>query len=139
MEFTYVECATADQVARSIRDLVVRGAPAIGVAAAMGLALTAFHTRENSKEEFVNKLMKDGQRLKEARPTAVNLAWGVDRVLALTKLRNIDTSTLKQRVIAEAQKMADEDVAANQRLSEIGQKLIDNGDVVLTHCKCLML
>ncbi|MDV3243797.1 MAG: S-methyl-5-thioribose-1-phosphate isomerase [Nitrososphaerales archaeon] len=120
-------------VADAIRTMVVRGAPAIGVAAAMGVALAAFRSKANSKAELMTELEGAASMLRATRPTAVNLFWGVDRVLKVAR-RAATTKGLKDSVEAEVKKMEEEDVATNRRLGKVGAKLIDDGDTVLTHC-----
>jgi methylthioribose-1-phosphate isomerase len=116
-EVVYVECRTASDVATAIRDMVVRGAPAIGVAAAFGLALAAKRGDDISSA---------AEELRRARPTAVNLAWAVDRVLEASR-RGADLTR-------EAQRMFDEDIAANRRIGKNGAALIGNRATLLTHC-----
>jgi methylthioribose-1-phosphate isomerase len=123
-------------VARAIRDMVVRGAPAIGAAAAFGLALAANESRASSNTDLLNDLQSAAGTLKAARPTAVNLAWAVDRVLwtaeQLQDKRN--ANQLRQLVLDAAQRIADEDVQINKRMAEHGAKLIDDGDTIIHHC-----
>lgn len=114
---TYVECHSAHEVAAAIRDMVVRGAPAIGVSAAFGLALAAKNGEDVSKA---------ADELRGARPTAVNLMWAVDRMLAARR-RGADLA-------AEAKRMFDEDVAANRRIGRFGAELLGSRATVLTHC-----
>ena len=123
-------------VARAIRDMVVRGAPAIGAAAAFGMALAAHESRASSNADLFNDLQSASGVLKAARPTAVNLAWAVDRVLwtieQLQDKRN--AKQLRQLVLDAAQRIADEDVEINKRMADHGAKLIDDGDTIIHHC-----
>jgi methylthioribose-1-phosphate isomerase len=126
-------------VVNAIRNMTVRGAPAIGAAAAFGLALAANEAHAHSTIAFLEDLEAAAVTLKATRPTAVNLAWAVERVMKA--LRNQSTSEakttlddLRQVVLTEAQRIADEDVATNKRLSEHGAGLIDTGDTILHHC-----
>ncbi|GAB4456691.1 MAG: S-methyl-5-thioribose-1-phosphate isomerase [Anaerolineales bacterium] len=123
-------------VAQAIREMAVRGAPAIGAAAAFGLALAGFESAASSTSDLLAGLQAASATLKSARPTAVNLAWAVDRVMgAVTSLggeRSADE--IRQRVLEEAQKIADEDVEINRRMAEHGAKLINDGDTVIHHC-----
>lgn len=123
-------------VAQAIRDMLVRGAPAIGAAAAFGLALAGFESASFSTWELVADLHAAAKNLKASRPTAVNLAWAVDRVMqAVEKLKEEkNADELRQSVLDEAQRIADEDVAINKRMAEHGAALIDNGDTVIHHC-----
>jgi methylthioribose-1-phosphate isomerase len=123
-------------VARAIREMVVRGAPAIGAAAAFGLALAAYESTATSNSDLFNDLQAASSTLKAARPTAVNLAWAVDRVLwvaeKLKDQRGVDD--LRQLVLDAAQRIADEDVEINKHMAEHGAKLIDDGDTIIHHC-----
>src|SRR5688572_8368050 len=123
-------------VAHAITDMVVRGAPAIGAAAAFGLALAAFESASNSTGELVADLQSAASTLKSARPTAVNLAWALDRILnkvsGLQSQHAVDS--IRQFVLNEAQCIADEDVEINKRMAEHGAELINDGDTIIHHC-----
>ena len=120
-EEAYVDCRTSDEVAQAIRDLVVRGAPAIGIAAAWGVVLAARQDRSGLDAALA--------RLRAARPTAVNLMWALDRMQRAIA-RGADADALA----AEAQAIQDEDLAANRHMGELGAALIAPGSGVLTHC-----
>lgn len=124
------------EVAQAITDMVVRGAPAIGAAAAFGLALAGFESASNSTSGLLADLQSASAALKAARPTAVNLAWALDRVMAVVTGKGGAGSAdgLRQLVLDEAQKLADEDVAINKRMAEHGAALIDDGDTIIHHC-----
>lgn len=124
------------EVAQAITDMVVRGAPAIGAAAAFGLALAGFESASNSTSSLLADLQSASATLKAARPTAVNLAWALDRVMAVVTGKSGEGSAdgLRQLVLDEAQKLADEDVAINKRMAEHGAALIDDGDTIIHHC-----
>src|SRR5262249_37756497 len=137
LETNYVECTTADQVAEAIRNMKVRGAPAIGVAAAYGLALGASECQRGADiGVFVQHLEAVAARLIATRPTAVNLRWAVER--GLDRARSLAGSATLPHIQAALLDLADElaaaDVAANQRLGGLGQDLVPNGANVLTHC-----
>lgn len=117
---TWLDCRNADEVAAAIRDLVVRGAPAIGIAAAWGVVLAA---RQGADLDAAIA------RLRAARPTAVNLMWALDRMRARSAA-GADAAALER----EAQSIQDEDLAANRRMGELGAALIAPGSSVLTHC-----
>ncbi|MBS0487853.1 MAG: S-methyl-5-thioribose-1-phosphate isomerase [Proteobacteria bacterium] len=117
---TWLDCRSADEVAGAIRDLVVRGAPAIGIAAAWGVVLAA---RQNADLDAAIA------RLRAARPTAVNLMWALERMRARIAA-GAGTAALER----EAQGIQDEDLAANRRMGELGAALIAPGSSVLTHC-----
>jgi methylthioribose-1-phosphate isomerase len=118
----YVDCRTPTEVVRAIRELVVRGAPAIGATGAYGVALAAAQARSTGE------VRRAALRLREARPTGVNLAGGVDRVLAVYE------SAGAEAALAEAHAVAAEDVAANRALGAHGAPLLPDGAQVLTHC-----
>ena len=114
--FVVVSYRTHVEVAHSITDMVIRGAPAIGAAAAFGLALAARESKANTPRELLTDLQAAGETLKAARPTAVNLAWAVDRILRSAASSDVTTADeLRQCVLVEAQKLADEEVRARPK------------------------
>lgn len=122
-------------VAEAITDMVVRGAPAIGAAAGFGLALAARGSAAVSVSDLLADLQAASTVLKAARPTAVNLAWAVDRVLErATSAEVAGVDALRQIVLREAQRIADEDVEINKRMAEHGAALINDGETVIHHC-----
>lgn len=131
---TYVRCRTPGEVARAIRSMVVRGAPAIGVAAAMGLALVAYRSKARTKEDLLKEMESASVRLGTTRPTAVNLAWGLSRILETARHSAGDIKAVKRAVVEKAVQMAEDDVQANLRIGEYGARLIADGDAVMTHC-----
>ena len=122
------------RVASAIKDMVVRGAPAIGAAAGFGLALAGFESTSSSTSGLRTDLESASAILKAARPTAVNLAWALDRILAAVVNFNGSSDDLRHRVLEEAQRIADEDVEINRRMAEHGAALIDDGDIIIHHC-----
>src|SRR5271169_3212042 len=134
-EEVYVTCTTHQQVADAIRNMVVRGAPAIGVAAAMGIALGV----KNSKAESGADLKKDFDQIcetiRQTRPTAVNLFWAIRRMsekFEVLRIRPI--AQIQQALIEESQRMHAEDIAANQAMGRYGAELMPSSGGVLTHC-----
>lgn len=125
---------TCRDVASAINTMKIRGAPLIGAAAAYGLALTAYHSKTRNKESLIKQLEASAELLRKTRPTGVNLFWAVDRVLEKARSASGSVKNLAEVVVDEAQKIADEDVQMNKKIGEYGSKLIDDGDVVLTHC-----
>jgi methylthioribose-1-phosphate isomerase len=121
-------------VAQAIKDMVVRGAPAIGASAAFGLALAGYESASSSTRELVADLQAAANTLKASRPTAVNLAWAVDRVLRVALSVTSSADDLRQSVLEEAQRIADEDVEINKRMADYGAALINDGDTVIHHC-----
>lgn len=129
-EEIFIECKTADEVAAAIRDLVVRGAPAIGIAAAWGVVLEAQRlARENSLS--IAALAPAMGRLNAARPTAVNLAWALQRMRAIAAAKPVN---LLQALIDGAHAIQHEDLAANRHMGELGAALLGANVGVLTHC-----
>ena len=133
-KFAYVTFKDYKQVAKAIRDMVVRGAPAIGVAAAMGLALTANSSQATTKEQLIKELDTAAQALRRSRPTAWNLFWAINRVLEKARAAGGGPSDIAAQVVNEALQMAEEDVKANRRIGGYGAELLKDGDCVLTHC-----
>ncbi|HLA05901.1 MAG TPA: S-methyl-5-thioribose-1-phosphate isomerase [Anaerolineales bacterium] len=134
--FEVVSCSDHKSVAHAITDMVVRGAPAIGAAAAFGLALAGFESasRFASSRELFADLQAAAATLKASRPTAVNLAWAVDRIMSKAEDFSGSADDLRQFVLNEAQRIADEDVEINKRMAEHGAALIDDGDTIIHHC-----
>ncbi len=112
----------------------IRGAPLIGVAAAYALALTTFHSKAETKKELIKEIEESGRFLKKTRPTAVNLFWAIDRITRKARETTGTAKTVVKTVVEEANKMADEDVEANRKMGEHGSALLNDGDVILTHC-----
>jgi methylthioribose-1-phosphate isomerase len=132
---TYVVCSDYHQVIKAIKVMVIRGAPAIGVAAAMGVALGAEAIKADTPKSFLNRLKKICEDITLARPTAVNLSWAVKRMRNLVEnSTNKNIKVLKKALIQEARTMLVEDIAINKRLGFIGQKVIKNQATILTHC-----
>ena len=129
-----LEIKTVDQMAEAIKNLRVRGAPLLGAAAGFGVALAAYNSKAKTKEKLLAELETAGTIIKHQRPTAVNLFWGVDRVL--NKGKNVlgSIEEIKEAVILEAQKIADEDAQNNRAIGKNGSVLIKDLDTILTHC-----
>jgi methylthioribose-1-phosphate isomerase len=127
------------QVVEAIRNMTVRGAPAIGAAAAFGLVLAANESGASSPDVFLADLKSAAVAIKATRPTAVNLAWAIDRVMRgvqkeAEEAPGVKVDDLRLLILDEAQRIADEDVATNKRMAEHGAKLIHDGDTILHHC-----
>lgn len=133
-ELVYVEIRDYQTIARSISEMWVRGAPAIGAAAAFGLALAAMDSSAATREDFVAELERVGRELYATRPTAANLSWAIKRILKKIHAANVPVPDLRELVMTEAQAIADEDVALNQRMAEHGASLINDGDTIIHHC-----
>lgn len=134
-ETVYVDCRTADEVAWAIREMVVRGAPAIGVTAAYGLALAALTDPARDVVALRADLAAAAERLRAARPTAVNLFWAVERLLRrAADPAWVDAEGLREALLAEAQAMAAEDVAANRQIGLHGLPLVPDPATIVHHC-----
>lgn len=132
---TQVDLHDYQSVAAAIADMTVRGAPAIGATAAFGMAIAAFQSNADNSEALLVDLQNAATVLKAARPTAVNLAWAVDLLLGMAQDSNqLSVDTIRERLLKEAQRIADEDVEINRRMGEYGASLIQTGDTVLHHC-----
>jgi len=133
--FAVVSYRAHAEVAQAITDMVVRGAPAIGAAAAFGLALAGFESRAQAVGDLLSDLQAAAITLKAARPTAVNLAWAVDRLLrSAAQFSGSSADELRVFVLSEAQTLADEDVEINKRMAAHGAELIADGDTIVHHC-----
>lgn len=132
-EYTLVDCTGIERLATAIRRLEIRGAPALGVAGAYGVALSArLHTMD-SFPDFFSAVKHDAAILKATRPTAINLGWGIDRVLrALERCGN--TASARNEALFEAERIADEDTACCHAIGEHGAALLPGSCTVLTHC-----
>lgn len=135
LEVTYVECADYHTVAEGIKKLWIRGAPAIGIAAAMGIALGAQEIQARSADEFSARLEPVMQELLATRPTAVNIRWAVERIKRLLAAhRDEPVAELKALLITEAQEVLREDIEINKAIGRWGAQFIRDGDTILTHC-----
>jgi methylthioribose-1-phosphate isomerase len=134
-DVAYIDLTTYESVAAAIRDMAVRGAPAIGAAAAYGLVLAVRTVADTTAEGAVATLDRAAQTLRAARPTAVNLGWAVDRVLAVARSRTWPTaSAVLAAVTAEADAIAQEDIATNRAIGRHGLELVPQGARIVHHC-----
>ncbi len=135
MEEAYVECLTYKDVAMAIRDMVIRGAPAIGVAAVMGFALGALKSERKDKSEFLREIEEISTVLSKTRPTAVNLFWALSRMNdVVNKNSEEDIDVIKASLVQEAKRVYEEDVDVCKKIGRVGGELIEDGSVILTHC-----
>lgn len=132
-KLVFVKYADYKDVANAIRTLVVRGAPAIGVSGAFGLALAALQSKAKSKEKLLEDLEKARNTLFETRPTAINLAWGLDKIMKVANKSN-NVTEIKKLIIQTAKKMAEEDIETNMKMGKHGAALFENNDRIMTHC-----
>lgn len=134
IEVVCVDCKDADDVADAIKTMKVRGAPAIGAAAAYGLALGAKSVDERDMEPFITRVREISRMLAQTRPTAVNLFWALNRMEKVLDLEAADTEHLKNLLLQEAHAIHKEDIEMNKRMGQFGNGLIPHGARILTHC-----
>lgn len=128
----YVTCRNYEEVATAIRDMIIRGAPAIGVAAAMGVAIGVQYAAEDGLDAQMETIC---DTLAKTRPTAVNLFWAIDRMKRLyATLRGQPIAAIRERLISEAKLVREEDIAINRAIGKHGAPLVPDGKTVLTHC-----
>jgi methylthioribose-1-phosphate isomerase len=131
----YVNCKSYKEVISAIKDLTVRGAPAIGVAAAMGVALGALHLPSLSPKDFRRKLFAICDEIAQARPTARNLFWALERMKKIfDRTKHSSQRDLVDELVNEAKRICSEDIEINRQMGKYGSKLIADGDNILTHC-----
>ena len=129
----YVTYNDYNQVADAIRTLVVRGAPAIGVSGAFGLALAALQSDAKEKNQLIQDLEKAKKILFETRPTAINLSWGLEKIMKIAE-QGKTVSEIRDTVIVKAKEMAEEDININKRMGKNGAELFQDNDTIMTHC-----
>jgi methylthioribose-1-phosphate isomerase len=135
LEVVIVEFDDYRDVARAIQEMYIRGAPAIGAAAAFGLALAARQSRATTPDELLADLDEAAEVIRATRPTAMNLFWAVDRMFnAARGVEPPDAGVMVEALVDEAQRIADEDVEINRRMGAHGATLIEDGFNILTHC-----
>ena len=135
-EFKTVDITTADEMYKAIKDMIVRGAPAIGIAGVHGVALAAMELSEKiqDKEEFLKELEKKAEYLKSSRPTAVNLRWGVDKQIELAKNSQGSIENITKALIENGIKLENEDIEINKKMGDYGAQVVPKGATILTHC-----
>jgi methylthioribose-1-phosphate isomerase len=135
LEEIYVDCRTIEEVGRAIKTMIIRGAPAIGVAAAMGVSLGAHAIETEDFNAFYAQLERQCAELGATRPTAVNLAWAIERMKRLARdSKALPVAQIKTRLRQEALDICEQDIAINKQMGEHGQTLIRDGETMLTHC-----
>jgi len=134
-EFKQVDIKTAEDMYYAIQDMIVRGAPAIGIAGVHGVALAAIELKHLNKNKFIEKLKEKAEYVKSSRPTAVNLRWGVDKQLEVLK-KNIEKTNeeITELLIKNAIKLENEDIEINKKMGDYGAELVPKGATILTHC-----
>ncbi len=133
-DFKILSFDNYQEVATAIQTMVIRGAPAIGAAAAFGMALAAQKSNAKSREEILEDLKTAGIVLNQSRPTAVNLSWAIQRVLKSAEAFEGSPEGLRQHLIRLSKQMADEDVEINKQMASFGAELIEDGDHIIHHC-----
>jgi methylthioribose-1-phosphate isomerase len=134
-EVRYVDCRDSSSLAKAIRGMAIRGAPAIGVAASMGVALAAQKLKTRNLEVFLKDLKEVCQQMRQTRPTAVNLFWAVNRMeRCLDRTRSFSIEEIKAKLESEALRIYREDLEINRKIGANGKRLIKDRDGVLTHC-----
>lgn len=140
---TWIECHTASEVADAIRTLAVRGAPVLGIAAAHAMALAATSSGASDGRRLLSELEQAAEELRATRPTAVNIAWAVDRVLGVARVSlgaaEGSAARIREVVLAEAGEIEREDREACDAIGSLGDELVPQGANVLTHCNTGML
>jgi len=132
-EFVFVEYDDFNQVANAIKTLIVRGAPAIGVSGAFGLGLAVLQSKATTRDELLSDLKKARNILYATRPTAVNLGWGLEKIMNVAKTGD-SIEQIIELVISTAKRMAEEDIEINKAMGKNGVSLFDDNDTIMTHC-----
>jgi methylthioribose-1-phosphate isomerase len=132
-ELVFVKYTDFNDVADAIRTLVVRGAPAIGVSGAFGMALAALQSSSKTIEDLLSDLEKAKKILFETRPTAINLSWGLEKIMEIAK-QGKTVSEIRDTVIAKAKQMAEEDINTHKKMGKNGAELFQDNDTIMTHC-----
>jgi methylthioribose-1-phosphate isomerase len=134
-EYKYVDIKTGDEMYHAIQDMIVRGAPAIGIAGAHGVALYAIELKNaKSKDEFLSKLEEKATYLASSRPTAVNLRWAVEKQMELAKKSGSDVDGIIKELVENGIKLENEDIAINKKIGNFGAEVVPKGATILTHC-----
>jgi len=135
LKYELISCSTYREVAEAIKKMKIRGAPAIGVAAAFGMALAANSSKVSTYKEFMGDMKKAKNWLSLTRPTAVNLFWALRRIMNLIVIKkDVELFKLKDIILHEAKNIAREDIEINKAMGGHGSSLIKDGDNILTHC-----
>jgi len=135
LKLEIINCSTYQEIAEAIKKMKIRGAPAIGVAAAFGMALAAYSSKAGTYKKFIQDMEEAKNCLALTRPTAVNLFWALKRIITLINIKKeVDLFTLKDIILQEAKNIAREDIEINKAMGKYGSSLIKDGDSILTHC-----
>ena len=132
-KLSYVICKNHHQIAKAIKTLTVRGAPAIGVTAGFGLALAALNSKAKTTQELSNDLLTAYEEIRLTRPTAINLKWALDKLMKFVD-HSKTTHQVTSKIIQESKKMAQDDILINKKIGSNGSVLFKDGDTIMTHC-----
>ncbi len=133
-EFKTVDIKTSEEMYYAIKDMIVRGAPAIGIAGAHGIVLAAMEIKTKDKQEFLKELKRKAEYIKSSRPTAVNLMWAADKQIELAESIQGDTNEITEALKQNAIKMENEDIEINKKIGDFGSEAVPKGASILTHC-----
>ena len=133
-EFKYVDIKTGDEMFDAIKTMIVRGAPAIGIAGAHGVVLYAQELKYLPREEFVKKLLEKADYMATSRPTAVNLMWAVEKQKEVIKNSKSDVKGIIKELKQNAIKLENEDIEINKKIGDFGAEVVPKGATILTHC-----
>lgn len=135
-EFKTVDITTAEEMYHAIKDMIVRGAPAIGIAGVHGVVLAAMELEKtiNDKQQFLKELDKKAQYLKSSRPTAVNLMWGVDKQMEIANTTEGNIKDIVKALTTNGIKLENEDIEINKKMGDYGAEVVPKGATILTHC-----
>ncbi len=134
-EKVFVDCKTIEEVGQAIKTMIIRGAPAIGVAAAAGVSLGVDTIVASNFDDFYSQMGEQCSQLGKSRPTAVNLAWAINRMKQVARdSKNLPVPEIKSRLKKEALAILSEDININKSMGQHGQTLVESGNVILTHC-----
>ncbi len=129
-----IQVRSTQMMITAIREMAIRGAPALGIATAFGMALTACRSKTASSGSLRQAILNAGDAIMAARPTAVNMKWANQRIAAVCSKEYANLDDLKHAVVGEAQRMAEEDIQINLQMAHFGSSLIDDGDTIIHHC-----
>ena len=133
-EFKYVDIKTGDDMFDAIKTMIVRGAPAIGIAGAHGVVLYAQELKNLPRDEFIKKLLEKADYMATSRPTAVNLMWAVEKQKEVIKNSNSDVNGIIEELKQNAIKLENEDIEINKKIGAYGAEVVPKGATILTHC-----
>ncbi len=131
---SYIKCTTSGEIIKAIQNMSIRGAPAIGIAGAYAMALAARKIKTHQISTLKSQVLKEGAIIQATRPTAINLRWGVGRMIHIVEEDNETVDSLPKILLEEANRMAEEDIDTNRRMAEHGAVLIQDGDTIIHHC-----